>query len=74
MAVAAIGHQDEICGRRRTKEEKMRKPLVWVSFLCRIGVSVMVAGLASAAPNTQSIEVKVKPTKGPKNKRLADLA
>ena len=32
--------------------------------------SLVAAGLATAAPNTQSIEVKVKPTKGPKNKRL----
>jgi hypothetical protein len=31
---------------------------------------VLAAGIAGATPNTQSIEVKVKPLKGPKSKRL----
>jgi len=47
----------------------MRKHLVW-GLGVGVAISVMAAGVAGAAPNTQSIEVKVKPQKGPKNKRL----
>ena len=49
---------------------EMRKPLFWIPALVVVIGSVVAASLATAAPNNQSIEVKVKPTKGPKNKRL----
>ena len=48
----------------------MRKHLVGVMGTVVVAVTITASGVAGAAPNTQSIEVKVKPTKGPKNKRL----
>jgi hypothetical protein len=47
----------------------MRKHLIWVLGLVVALASVGIASIASAAPNTQSIVTKVKPTKLPKKTR-----
>jgi hypothetical protein len=48
----------------------MRKHLIWVLGLVVAAASVYLVSLASAAPNTQSIVAKVKPTKMPKKTRV----
>jgi hypothetical protein len=47
----------------------MRKHLIWVLGVVVALASVGIASIASAAPNTQSITAKIKPTKLPKTTR-----
>jgi hypothetical protein len=47
----------------------MRKHLIWVLGVVVALASVGIASIASAAPNTQSITVKIKPAKLPKTTR-----
>lgn len=47
----------------------MRKHLIWVLGVVVVAGSVVAAGLATAAPNTQSIVASTAPKKVPKNER-----
>jgi len=47
----------------------MRKHLIWVLGVTVVAASVVAAGLAIAAPNTQSIVASTAPKKVPKNER-----
>ena len=48
----------------------MRKHLIWVLGVVAVAGSVVVAGIAIAAPNTQSIVASTKPKKVPKNEKV----